>query len=188
MSRLLLPALLLAAASAFAAPQPVRDQPPSAPDKDVVLGPHPFDCPPPKGWTVMPEPDGMSFIGPQDAHGVPAQINVRWVRPGAGGEPSAEAYIARQARPLEARIPGWSVGKPGDAEVAGRKARRVERESSEHVPPSSLKSVEVPMKEEHVAVPASQGYFVLLYYAPRSLFAKHRPAFQKTLDGFAPRR
>ena len=147
----------------------------------------PFESAAPAGWIVAQEKDGVTYLGPRDAHKLTVQINVRYIAPGNPSYADADAYLARLLKKPEFKIPGWKKGPIEQTLVAGRKARRARLESSEFVPPHSRKTKEVAMSEEHVVVPASKGFFVLLYYAPKTLAAKNHPVFQKVLDGFKPK-
>lgn len=148
--------------------------------------PAPFRCSAPKGWTASEEDGRTVYLGPKDKNGVAAQIEVRWVAPGDASRPDADAYLERLTKPGIVEVPGWKTGKPEAVKVAGRGARRVVLETSRFVPPNSRRSVEVPMREEHVVVPAAKGYFVLVYDAPASLAAKNAPAFKAVLKAFKP--
>lgn len=145
-----------------------------------------FAVPVPAGWIAEQEEDGWTLIGPRDRK-VAAQISLRYIPPGHPSYADADAYLARLTKKPAFEVPGWKTGPVQDAVVAGRKAKKIENDSSEFVPPRRRDTKEVPMREEHFVVPASKGFFVLLYYAPRSISVKNRPAFQKVLDGFKPK-
>lgn len=148
----------------------------------------PFACgKAPKGWTVATEDGRTVFAGPKDKNGVAALIEVRWVAPGDPSRPDADAYVDRLTKPGLVEVPGWKTHPPVKAVVAGRAARRVVLETSRFVPPHSRRSKEVPIREEHVVVPAAKGYFVLVYDAPASLAAKNAPAFKAVLAAFVPK-
>lgn len=145
-----------------------------------------FDCPTPKGWSAVAEDDGTTFLGPRDEHKVAAQVNVRWVSPDHPSYADADAYVARLTKKSDLEVPGWKTHPVETVSVAGRPARRVRLETSEFVPPRSRFTKEVPMTEEHYVVPASKGFYVILYYAPRAIAARNRAALKRVLDGFKP--
>lgn len=149
--------------------------------------PAPYSCPKaPKGWTSSVEDGRTAYVGPQDGHGVAAQIEVSWIGPGDPGRPDADAYVERLTKPGSAAPPGWKTGPVEKTTVAGRAARRVTMETTQFVPPHSRFAKEVKMREEHVVVPAAKGYYVLVYDAPASIAAKNRAAFRAVLAGFKP--
>jgi hypothetical protein len=146
-----------------------------------------FDCPAPKGWSAVAEDDGVTYLGPRDAHHVSAQVNVRYVPPGHVSYADADAYVARLTKKPALEVPGWKTYPVEKTSVAGRAARRVRLDSSEFVPPHSRFTKEVPMREEHVVVPASKGFYVIFYYAPKTIAAKNRAALSGVLKGFKPK-
>lgn len=146
-----------------------------------------FDCPTPKGWSAVAEDDGTTFLGPRDEHKVAAQVNVRYVAPGHVSYADADAYVARLTKKSDLEVPGWKTYPVEKTTVAGRAARSVRLDTSEFVPPRSRLTKEVPMWEEHVVVPAAKGFYVIVYYAPRSIAAKNRAALKRVLGGFKPK-
>ncbi len=179
----LLLALSLVSAAGAAAPAaaPERTQ------KDLVMSDTPFDYAIPAHWNRRPsETGGVVLAGPADAHDVYALITLRHYPPGDPDFPDFDAFVARQTGP-----PMFASSPPTDIlparTVAARKARAFARNSSVFVPPSSRSSKEVPMREELVAVPASSGFYLLTFYAPKSLHKKHRRAFESVLKSFKPK-
>lgn len=59
--------------------------------------------------------------------------------------------------------------------------------SALEVPPNSMKSKEVPTRQEQVVVPAKRGFFVLMNDAPASLAAPNRAAVKAVLAGLKPK-
>lgn len=162
-------AVLLASLAAAAAPAP------------------PFACPVPAGWTSTGDGASMRMTGPADANGVVSLIVVRYYPPDDRTFPSAEAYVKRQTAPPLFAIPGDKREPASAVLVAGRKGTRVVKTSAVAVPPNSMKSKEIPTREEQVVVPGKRGFFVLLNDAPASLAAPNRAAFKAVLDGFRPK-
>ena len=146
-----------------------------------------FDCGAPKGWSAVAEEDGVTYLGPRDDHHVAAQVNVRYVAPSNVSYADADAYVARLTKKPTAEVPGWKTYPVEKAAVAGRAARRVRLDSSEFVPPHSRLTKEVPMWEEHVVIPASKGFYVVFYYAPKAIAAKNRAALRGVLKSFKPK-
>ena len=171
--------VLLAAATVAAAPKA------AAPGKKMTVSS--FDCVLPASWYSEARPEGVTLRGPEVVGGVAPVISIRYVAPGKG-EKDVGAYMARQTEKPDIEVEGWKTGRVEDVVVAGRKAKRVVHDTSEFVPPGSMETREVPMKDEHVAVPAAKGYYVLVFYSPRSLYNKDRPVFQKILESFKPKK
>ena len=113
-------------------------------------------------------------------------ISVRYRAPGAP-DPTPDAYMARQTAKPVVEVHGWHIGSVEAAAVAGRKAKRLINDTSQTYPPESMDSKSVPMREEHWAVPASKGYYVLVFYAPRALYDEERADFAKVLASFKPK-
>jgi hypothetical protein len=175
-------AAVLALLAALAA-RPALAAKKSAPEK--TMSDKRFALAVPAGWRAQTESDGVALLGDPSKEGVFAQISVRFVP--AGGK-TAGAYLERLTEKPDVEMPGWKTGPVESVTVAGRPSRRVERDTSEFARPGSMRSAEVPMKETHVVVPAKKGgYFVLLYYVPRELDAKARPAFASLLKSFKPK-
>lgn len=180
-------ALTLVTAAGAAAP---KAAPPTAPErtqKDLIMSDAPFEYALPASWHRRPsENGGVVLAGPADAHDVSALITIRHYPPGDPDFADFDAFVARQTGP-----PMFASSPPTESlparTVAGRKARAFARNSSLFVPPSSRDSKEVPMREELVAVPASSGFYLLTYYAPKSLHKKHRRAFESVLKSFKPK-
>ena len=146
-----------------------------------------FECGLPAGWSSTRESDGVTLLGPRDENKLAAQIRVRYVSPANRLYKNVDEYMTRMTKITDLSVPGWKIGKVEPASVAGRKSKRVLNDSSEFVPPGGRDSKEVPMREEHVVVPAAKGFYVLLYYVPRSLYAPQRPVFLKVLASFKPK-
>jgi len=185
MKHLLLALSLVTAAGAAPAGAPpdesVRTQ------KDLIMSDAPFEYALPAGWHRRPSEDGgVVLAGPADAHEVFALITLRHYPPGDPDFADFDAFVARQTGPPMFASSPKTEALPART-IAGRKARAFARDSSVFVPPSSRDSKEVPMREELVAVPASSGFYLATYYAPKSLHKKHRRAFEAVLKSFKPK-
>ncbi len=161
--------------------------PPSRQPKDLIMNDTPFEFSVPSGWSRRPsEVGGVVLSGPADANGVSTLITIRHYPAGDRDFADFDAFLTRQTGP-----PVFKTSPPTEAlpavTVAGRKARAFARDSSVFVPPSSRNSKEVPMREELIGVPAGQGFYLLNYYAPKTLHKKHRLAFKSVLKSFKPK-
>lgn len=146
-----------------------------------------FESAAPKGWNRRPNEDGsLILIGPADGNDVSALITIRHYPPGHPDFATLDAFVARQtAAPVFKSSPPTEILP--DVAVAGRKAKAFGHNSFEFVPPRARDTKEVPMREELVAVPASKGFYLLTYRAPKSLHQKHRRAFESVLQSFKPK-
>lgn len=146
-----------------------------------------FECTAPAQWESQRDDRLTTFSGPRGSENLAPVITVRYVLPGDPEKGDADAYLKRLTAKSDLDVPGWKTGPVTAATVAGRKARRVERDVSEFVPPNSMKTKEIPMKEIHLVVPAAKGWYLIVSYAPRSADAVQRKAFERFLKSFKPK-
>lgn len=146
-----------------------------------------FDCPVPTGWSASQEDTALRLSGPSDKNGLSAFIVVRRYPPEQKSFANADAYMKTLMEKPLYEAPGTKIGPATATVVAGRKAQAFIKDGVAYVPPSRMDTKEIPTREEHVVVPAAKGFYVLMYYAPTSLFAKNRAAFKKVLSGFKPK-
>ena len=146
-----------------------------------------YDLLMPSDWAMDRRGGGAVFTGPA-AEGVSALISVRYVRPDHSLYGTAEAYMKRLTRPSSIPLKGWKDGPVEKVSVVGRKALRLERDTTEFTAPHTIAPKEVAMREEHIAVPAAQGFYLLIYTAPRSIDKTLRPVFRGLVQkGFKPK-
>jgi hypothetical protein len=146
-----------------------------------------FETVAPHGWASERSAEGLRLSGPLDDNGLQTFIAIRYVAPNDKNYSNADAYVARQTRKPEFMRRGWKAGAVTPIVVAGRQSRKFSKDTVEFVPPASMNTREIPMREEHVVVPAEKGFYVLLYGAPQSLFDAHRSAFKAALAAFKPK-
>ncbi|MBI3299612.1 MAG: hypothetical protein HYZ75_15715 [Elusimicrobia bacterium] len=158
----------------------------AAAEKDAMIDAS-FEYAVPPGWTAEGGEQRLTLLGPRDENTVAALISVRYVAPEDPSHKSADAYLTRLASKPTIPVPGWKSGPAKPLTVAGRKARIVERDTSQFTPPTAREIREVPMKEIHVVVPAAKGFYAIVYYAPRSLDKKARLVFRQFLRTFKPK-
>lgn len=147
----------------------------------------PFGCPVPTSWTSTGDASSLRMTGPADVNGVASLIVVRYYPPDDKVFRSAEDYVKRQTAPPLFVIPGDKREAASKVVVAGRKSTRIVKTSALEVPPNSMKSKEIPTRQEQVVVPAKRGFFVLMNDAPASLAAPNLAAFKAVLAGFKPK-
>lgn len=166
---------------------PAAEAAPAKPGKDLIMNDAAFEYAAPAAWSRRPsEGGGVVLVGPADADDVSALITLRHYPPGDADFASFDAFIERQTAPPVFKSSPPTEKRP-DVAVAGRKAKAFARDGAEFVPPGARNTKEVPMREELVAVPAKEGFYLLTYYAPKSLHKKHRRAFESVLKSFKPK-
>ena len=179
--RLMLVAALGAAASPAAGEKKMERDGKAVPFDDS------FELRVPAGWTLERRAGGAVLTGPE-AEGVSVLISVRHIRPDDVLYGTPEAYMKRLTKPSSIPIKGWKNGEVKKIGAAGRKALDLERDTSEFVPPHAVDPKEVAVREEHLAVPATKGFYLLVYTAPRSIDAAQRPVFRRLVEkGFTPK-
>lgn len=176
----------IALCAALAAPAAAAPRRKAAAPADKTMVDASFDAALPSAWTAERRRDGVSARSPGDESGVGSVITLRYLPPD-GPEKSIDSYLARQAAAPVVPVHGWSVGKPEDARVAGRAAKRLVNLTSEFTPPTGAPPREVLMREEHVLVPAKKGFYLLLFYAPRSRYEKEKAVFERVVASFKPK-
>lgn len=141
----------------------------------------------PTGWTMERRAGGAVFTGPA-AEGVSSLISVRYIRPDDSLYSTPEAYMKRLTKPSSIPLNGWKNGPVVKSMVVGRKSLRLERDTTEFTAPHTIAPKEVAMREEHLAVPAAHGFYLLIYTAPRSIDKSQRAIFRGLVDkGFKPK-
>lgn len=154
-----------------------------------------FKCDLPDGWGVnrdrladeVEKVYGLEVVGPRTKEGVPVRITVDYYsRDNTLFESSAE-YIKRNTARLII-IKGDRYSPVRTIKVANRDAKTFETEITDYSPPSSPMAVEIAIKNKLVVLPASEGFYVLRYYAPASVYEKYFFLFEKTLKSFTPMR
>jgi hypothetical protein len=147
-----------------------------------------FEILSPADWAIERKPGGVVLTGPS-AEGLPARIVVRWVGSDHALYGTAADYMARLVKPSSIPMKGWENGPLETVAAVGRKALRLRRKTTEFVPPEGVSPKEVAIREEHLAVPAAGGFYLLVYSAPRALDASQRPVYRRLIrGGFKPKR
>ncbi|MBI4655883.1 MAG: hypothetical protein HY746_03945 [Elusimicrobia bacterium] len=67
------------------------------------------------------------------------------------------------------------------------KAFHFESETKEYLHPESASEESVVVKEKFYVIPVKNGFYVLHYFAPKSVFLKHLPVFYKVASSFKTR-
>ena len=143
---------------------------------------------PPKGWSARPGDGGATVLsGPQAELPLAPLISIRRYPKDGPEFKDAAAYLKAQAEPGIVKIKGQKPAQAGRVKAGKRELERVTRFASEFIPPASMNAVEVPLREEHVVVPARDAFVVLVYAAPEKGFERNRKVFQRVLESVAAR-
>ena len=153
----------------------------------AAAAPGAFVCSAPAGWGVRRLSDGIIYSGAVDESGLLAVIAVRYYGPDDKFYADVDAYMRKMTAKPDVQLPGWKIGTVVKTSVAGRAAKRVVNDETEFVEHRSLNKKEVAMREEQVAVPASRGFYTLIFRVPSASYAAQRPIFARVLASFKPK-
>jgi hypothetical protein len=177
--------LLLVVALSSAALPAAGEQKMEPSEKSVVIDAA-FGVLMPAGWEIGWRAGGVVFTGPA-AEGVSALISVRYVSPDDSMYGTPEEYMNRLTRPSSIPLKGWKNGQVEKVTAADRAALRLERDTTQTTSPHTLEAKGVSLREEHLAVSAAQGFYMLIYTAPRSIDKEQRPVFRSLIESFEPK-
>jgi len=155
-----------------------------------------FKCELPDGWSINRDKIsdeaekvyGVEAVGPRTKEGVPVRITVDYYSANNTLFKNSSEYIDRNSKANLIKIKGYKYGPVKTITVSGRKAKTFEKETSIFLPPHSPMSVEIAIKKKLVVLPASEGFYVLLYYAQASVYEKYLSCFERALKSFTPMR
>lgn len=157
----------------------------------AIEGDH-FKCDFPKGWEVgrdtiadkVEKVYGAEAVGSRTKEGAPVKISVDYYSKENTLFKDSAGYLDRNAKEGLIKIKENRYGPVKDAVVAGLKGKIFERETSIYLPPGNPMAARVAIKEKTAVLTAKEGFYVLRYYAPASLYQKHLPAYDRTLKSF----
>jgi len=155
-----------------------------------------FKCELPDGWSINRDKFtdkaekvyGMEAVGARTKQGVPVRITVDYYSRDNTLFKSPAEFIKRNTTPGPIKIEGDRYSPVKAIKVANRRAKTFERGTSAFFPPKSPMAEEIAIKEKLVVLPASEGFYVLRYYAPTSVYEKYFPWFERVLESFTPMR
>lgn len=129
---------------------------------------------------------GAELLGPAGAKGVTSRIGFFYYSPGNGLQKTSDEYVsAFSTAPAGAGADSGEYGKVRDEAVAGRSARLFDRIVFVSATQKG-KRKKVPVYEYFAVIPASQGFYVLKYSAPKDIAKTNIKAFEDLLDSFVP--
>lgn len=151
-----------------------------------------FKCDFPKGWEIgrdriadkVEKVYGAEAVGPRTKEGAPVKISVEYYSKENTLFKDSAGYLDRNAKEGPLKIKENKYGPVTDVLVAGLKGKIFERETSIYLPPGNPMAARVAIKEKVAVLTANDGFYVLRYYAPASLYLKHLPAYDRTLKSF----
>ncbi|MFA5138175.1 MAG: hypothetical protein WC728_03000 [Elusimicrobiota bacterium] len=153
-----------------------------------------FRCDIPAGWgqardereEARTKVQGVHLIGPKEKGPLAPTLSLRYFASGNTVAQTADAYLKRQLEPGLVPLKGEKTSEPKKASAAGLAGFSFVRDTFEFIPPRSMDTKRIPVREEYVILERKEGFFVLLFKAPSASFKRWRPAFQRALDTFQP--
>ena len=179
---------LFFATVAFAQDQDIETQ------KQYTIEGNYFKCELPDGWSInrskisdeAEKVYGVWALGPRTKEGVAVMITVDYYSMDNTLFKSPAEFIKRNTTPGPIKIEGDRYSPVKTIKVANRNAKSFEKETSIFLPPNTPWAREIAIKEKKVVLPASEGFYVLLYYAQASVYEKYFPWFERVLKSFTP--
>lgn len=174
--------LFSVAASAAWAKSPVKARPEAAMSRVEEVKAGRFKAAVPKDWRVTKAGDGAGL----QATGPAGTASAVYYAKGNPYFKDAAAFMARQTEPSPIPVAGEKTGPVEEATVAGRKAKRVTRNTFEITHPPASEAKEVAFTEEVTVLAGKGGFWVLTLRAPSASWAKNAAPFKAFRDGFQP--
>lgn len=153
-----------------------------------------FKCGIPDDWKRTDRPEdqsrkkifGVELSGGSDK-GSAVTIGARYFAAGNTLYKKAEDFtrVFSKADPLLPR-PGGKYGPVTPLKAGGLEGGQFEREFTEFIPLYSPNPTKVQVKEKYIVIPAGEGFYVLSFHAPLTLYRKRLPVFEKVLQSFTP--
>ncbi len=162
--------------------------------KQYIIKEEHFRCELPENWSTnvgglsdkIERVYGVEAVGPGTEEGVPVRITVDYYSASNTLFKSSSEYIDCNSKEGPIKIKGDKYGPVKTITVSQHKAKTFERETSIYLPPDTPMAKEVRIKEKIVVVSASEGFYVLRYYAGASEYTKYSAIFEHTLKSFRP--
>jgi len=166
------------------------------PQKQYAIEGNYFKCDLPEGWIIHRDKFtdeaekiyGVEAIGPRTKKGVPVRITVDYYSPGNTLFKNSGEYIDRNSKENLIKIEGDRYSPVRTIKLSNRDAKTFEKETTAYFPPNSPMAEEIAIKEKLVVLLALEGFYVLHYYAPTSVYEKYFSCFERVLKSFTPMR
>ncbi len=162
--------------------------------KQYIIKEEHFRCELPENWSAntaslsdkVERIYGVEAVGPGTEGGVPVRITVDYYSPGNTLFKNSGEYIDRNSKESLIKIKGDKYGPVKTITVSQRKAKTFEKETSIYLPPDTPMAKEVRIKQKVIVLPASEGFYVLRYYAGVREYPKYLTMFEHTVRSFRP--
>lgn len=155
-----------------------------------------FTCQVPAGWEASRDQASeeknkiyeLQLLGPR-AEKAPVMIYAAYYAKDNKEFKTYSEFTARNAKDAIGRTetPTRKYSPVKETVLNGMKALTFERTVKEFLHPESDSEESVRVKETFYVLPAKEGFFVLHYYAPVSVYDKHLPVFKKLIATFKPK-
>jgi len=155
-----------------------------------------FSCQPPAGWDINRNKAGedkikvieVEMLGPR-SESAPVMIYATYYAKGNRDFKTYSDFVAQNSKDAIGRTqtPTRKYSPVKESAVKGKKTLSFDREVKEFLSPEGSSEESVLVKESFHVMPAKEGFFVLHYYAPVSVYDKHLPAFRKLISTFKTR-
>lgn len=164
--------------------------------KQYIIKEEHFRCELPENWSAnvaglsdkIERIYGVEAVGPGPERGVPVRITVDYYSPNNTLFKNSGEYIDRNSKETLIKIKGDKYGPVKTITVSQRKAKTFEKETSIYLPPDTPIAKEVRIREKVIVLPASasEGFYVLRYYAGVREYPKYSAMFEHTVRSFRP--
>lgn len=152
-----------------------------------------FNCSVPKAWELKRDEAAeakrriyeVELLGPRTEN-APVMILAGYYAKDNKDFKDFKDFIERNSKDTMGRTeaPTGKYSPVKESALNKRKAFSFEREIKEFLHPESSDDTFVMVKEKFLVLPAKEGFHVLHYYAPKSVFAKHLAVFNKVANTF----
>ena len=155
-----------------------------------------FKCVLPKDWRKvdsMGQPAsekkvyGVDIVGPAGTDGIAPSISVEYYAKGNTLFKSASEFVRINSKPIPGlALAGDKYSSVTTIKIAGRKATRFERRSSDFVKPRQVENKQIAVFERYIVLPAGEGFYALSYYCVFSEAKAKLPVFEAVVKSFEP--
>jgi hypothetical protein len=175
--------------------QAVSDEEPQPKDEYLLfkMENNYFSCEIPKNWELKRDREKerkskvykIELLGPR-VEKAPVIIYVAYYDRGNNSFKDHADFIERNSKNIlgESRSDTEKFSPVRKTMLNKKKAFEFESEIQEYLHPESKSSESVVIKEKFYVIPAKKGFFVLHYFAPKSVFARHLGVFSNIVRTF----
>ncbi|HWA97092.1 MAG TPA: hypothetical protein VG713_01305 [Pirellulales bacterium] len=187
------PIWVVIVAALFAAVGRAEPQPGAIEYRRIELRDGHFACDIPRDWEMSRDEHeearihyaGFFLVGPRQGDPLPPTISARYFAPDNTLFKDADAYLSRQLQPGLVQVQGETTSAVREATLDGQPAKTFTRNTFDFVPPESLDSKRIDVREQYWVAPHRKGFVVLKFTAPTASFDRWHPAFARLIATFA---